>query len=103
MGYSYWSDDAFQARQDYRHSIGQTAFTYDAYVRATGQARVHTEMDPFGVTRESRDSVEHPNQPGKITGKGSNESRDRRLERSGKCRTKFVLGRKFRECLHLIR
>ncbi len=60
MGYSYWSDDAFQTRQDHRHSTGQTAFTYDAYVRATGQARVHDQMDPFGVTRESRDSVEHP-------------------------------------------
>ncbi len=60
MGYSQWSDDAFQARQDYRHSTGQTAFTYDAYVRATGQAAVHNQMDPFGVTRESRDSAEHP-------------------------------------------
>jgi hypothetical protein len=60
MGYSYWSDDAFQTRQDSRRSTGQTAFTYDAYVRATGQARVHSQMDPFGATRESRDSAEHP-------------------------------------------
>ncbi len=60
MGYSYWSDDAFQTRQDSRRSTGQTAFTYDAYVRATGQARVHSQMDPFGATRESRDSAGHP-------------------------------------------
>ncbi len=60
MGYSHWSDDAFQARQDHRRSSGQTAFTYDAWVRATGQTRVHSQMDPFGVTRESRDSAEHP-------------------------------------------
>lgn len=60
MGFSHWSDDAFQARQDHRRNTGQTAFTYDAYVRATGQARVHNQMDPFGVMRESRDSAEHP-------------------------------------------
>ena len=60
MGYSYWSDAAYQARQNHRHATGQTAFTYDQYVRATGNARVHDQMNPFGVLRESRDSAEHP-------------------------------------------
>lgn len=37
MGYSHWSDDAFQQQQDHRRSSGQTAFTYDAWVRATAR------------------------------------------------------------------
>ncbi len=59
MGQSRWSDAAYQARQSHRRRTGQTAFTYDQHVRATGAARVHDEMDPRGVTRESRDSDQH--------------------------------------------
>jgi hypothetical protein len=60
MGNSNWSDAAYQARQNYRHSTKQTAFTYDQHVRASGVACVHDQMNPRGVTRESRDSDQHP-------------------------------------------
>lgn len=60
MGYSKWSDDAYTARQDHRHTTNQTAFTYDQHVRDSGIVRVHDQMNPFGVTRESRDSADHP-------------------------------------------
>jgi hypothetical protein len=60
MGYSNWSDAAYQSRQSNRHATNQTAFTYDQYVRATGAVAIHGQMDPHGVTRESRDSHHHP-------------------------------------------
>lgn len=60
MGHSYWSAAAFQSRQDQRAQNDQTAFTYDQFVRQTGVQRVHDQMNPFGVVRESRDSDEHP-------------------------------------------
>jgi hypothetical protein len=60
MGFSNWSDAAYQARQNQRLNTNQTAFTYDKHVRDTGQVAVHPLMNPFGVTRESRDSDEHP-------------------------------------------
>src|SRR5689334_11635095 len=60
MGNSNWSDAAYNARQDHRQATTQTAFTYDNQVRASGIVRVHDGMNPYGVTRESRDSVEHP-------------------------------------------
>jgi len=60
MGNSHWSDAAYQARQHHRHAANQTAFTYDQQVRASGIARVHDQMNPHGVTRESRDSDQHP-------------------------------------------
>jgi hypothetical protein len=60
MGNSHWSDDAYQARQNHRHATNQSAFTYDQHVRASGIARVHDQMNPHGVTRESRDSDQHP-------------------------------------------
>ncbi len=60
MGYSNWSDAAYQGRQNYRQQAHQTAFTYDQQVRATGVYQVHDQMNPFGKMRESRDSAEHP-------------------------------------------
>ena len=60
MGQSHWSDVAYQARQRQRRTTGQTAFTYDQHVRTTGVARIHDEMNPHRVTRESRDSDQHP-------------------------------------------
>ena len=60
MGFSDWSDAAFQARQTHRHKTGQSAFTYDDFVRQSGVVRVHDQMNPFGVMRESRDSAQHP-------------------------------------------
>jgi hypothetical protein len=60
MGQSQWSDAAYQARQHRRHTTGQTAFTYDDHVRTTGKLEVHPQMNPYRVTRESRDSADHP-------------------------------------------
>ncbi|NNJ13115.1 hypothetical protein EKD04_022585 [Chloroflexales bacterium ZM16-3] len=60
MGHSDWSDAAYQARQTHRKATKTTAFTYDSYVRSTGVVTVHDQMNPHGVTRESRDSDVHP-------------------------------------------
>lgn len=60
MGYTNWSDAAYQARQNHRHTNNQTAFSYDQQVRASNVKRVHDEMNPYDVMRESRDSDEHP-------------------------------------------
>ncbi|MCB0076811.1 MAG: hypothetical protein KDD73_05255 [Anaerolineales bacterium] len=60
MGYSNWSNAAFNSRQNNRKSTGQSAFAYDAHVRQTGAVAVHPQMDPKGVRRESRDSDQHP-------------------------------------------
>ena len=60
MGYSNWSDAAYKARQHHRSTTGKTAFTYDQQVRDTGVAQVHDAMNPYRVTRESRDSDDHP-------------------------------------------
>ncbi len=59
MGYTHWSDAAFQARQSQRRKTKQSAFTYDAHVRTTGAYQVHPQMNPHGVMRESRDSAQH--------------------------------------------
>lgn len=61
MGYSNWSDAAYQVRQSYRQKTKQSAFTYDQQVRSSGVKCAHADMNPHGVTRESRDSDEHPN------------------------------------------
>lgn len=60
MGYSNWSNKAFKSRQTQRKKGNQTAFTYDKHVRSTGQVKIHDQMNPYGKTRESRDSVAHP-------------------------------------------
>lgn len=60
MGYSHWSDRAYQQRQNHRQRTNQSAFTYDQQVRRSGMVRVHPQMDPYCATRESRDSTEHP-------------------------------------------
>ncbi|NTW03360.1 MAG: hypothetical protein HGA19_19145 [Oscillochloris sp.] len=60
MGHSDWSDAAYQARQNHRKATNTTAFTYDSYVRHTGDIKVHDQMNPYSVIRESRDSDLHP-------------------------------------------
>ena len=60
MGNSNWSDAAYHARQNHRQATNQTAFTHDQDVRASGVVRIHDQMNPRGVTRESRDSDQHP-------------------------------------------
>lgn len=59
MGYSNWSDAAFQSRQSQRRRTKQSAFTYDQHVRTTGAYQVHPQMNPQGAVRESRDSAQH--------------------------------------------
>lgn len=61
MGFSNWNDAAYDARQRNRRHKHQTAFTYDQQVRQSGVAKVHDQMNPYGVVRESRDSEAHPN------------------------------------------
>jgi hypothetical protein len=60
MGYSNWSDTVYEERQQERQRKRQTAFVYDQQVRESGEICVHPQMDPYGVTRESRDSAQHP-------------------------------------------
>ncbi|MBC8163439.1 MAG: hypothetical protein H7Z42_19700 [Roseiflexaceae bacterium] len=60
MGNSSWSDAAYAARQNGRHASGASAFTYDHHVRSSGDVRIHPQMNPQRVTRESRDSAAHP-------------------------------------------
>lgn len=60
MGYSNWSDAAYQSRQQRRTATKQSAFSYDQQVRASGAVQIHDQMNPRGVTRASRDSDQHP-------------------------------------------
>jgi hypothetical protein len=60
MGYSNWSDKVYETRQQERQRKRQTAFVYDQQVRESGEICIHPQMDPYGVTRESRDSPQHP-------------------------------------------
>jgi hypothetical protein len=60
MGHSNWSDAAYQTRQHTRRATNTSAFSYDDQVRASGVARVHDQMNPYGKVRESRDSQAHP-------------------------------------------
>lgn len=62
MGYTGWSDDFYEARESRRAKTGETAFTYHEEMRKTSreERKVHKEMNPFGVFRESRDSAKHP-------------------------------------------
>ena len=61
MGFSHWSDAAFNQRQQQRRRTNQSAFTYDRAVRESGRVEVHPQMDPFDRVRESRASDAHPN------------------------------------------
>lgn len=62
MGSSRWSDDFYQDRQEARAKANTDAFAYDRAVKVAPRAeqKVHENMDPKGVIRESRDSAEHP-------------------------------------------
>lgn len=57
MGYSAWSDDAYQ-----NLSRTRSAMPADDIFTNTSKQQIDPGMDPNGLTvRESRDSVEHPN------------------------------------------
>ncbi|MFF0869298.1 hypothetical protein ACFYUV_46595 [Nonomuraea sp. NPDC003560] len=56
MGSGIWSTNVYDSAARYRAATGSSAFAYSD----GGARRVHPDLDPFGVTRESRDSAEHP-------------------------------------------
>ncbi|RSM98776.1 hypothetical protein DMB42_44345 [Nonomuraea sp. WAC 01424] len=56
MGSGIWSTNVYDSAARYRAANGASAFAYSD----GGARRVHPDLDPFGVTRESRDSAEHP-------------------------------------------
>ncbi|MEU1393264.1 MULTISPECIES: hypothetical protein [unclassified Nonomuraea] len=56
MGSGIWSTNVYDSAARYRAAAGSSAFAYSD----GGARRVHPDLDPFGVTRESRDSAEHP-------------------------------------------
>ncbi|MFI9597244.1 hypothetical protein [Nonomuraea sp. NPDC052265] len=56
MGSGIWSTNVYDSAARYRAATGSSAFAYSD----GGARQVHPDLDPFGVTRESRDSAEHP-------------------------------------------
>jgi hypothetical protein len=56
MGSGRWSTDVYDAEARTRRRTGTSAFAYSD----SGARSVHDMLNPFGVTRESRDSDEHP-------------------------------------------
>lgn len=64
MGGGNWSEDFYQQRGTTRQQTGQPVFAHHAAQAAKprDQQTVHQRLNPFGVkTRESCDSLEHPN------------------------------------------
>lgn len=62
MGSSSWSDDFYRDRVADRKATGKPTFSHDADVKSGKvDKKVHNKLSPKGVTRESRDSKEHPN------------------------------------------
>jgi hypothetical protein len=56
MGSGRWSTNVYDAAARFRAATGASAFAYSD----GGATTVHQLLDPCGVTRESRDSAEHP-------------------------------------------
>ncbi|MGP3964452.1 hypothetical protein ACTWPT_51675 [Nonomuraea sp. 3N208] len=56
MGSGIWSADVYISAARYRAASGRSAFAYSD----EGAMTTHPDLDPYGVTRESRDSAEHP-------------------------------------------
>lgn len=64
MGTTFWSDEHYRNRAAHRRATGQSAFNFDADIRAGRRsAGIHKKMDPALLKnghRESRDSDAHP-------------------------------------------
>lgn len=61
MGGSSYSDDLYKSRATTRAAMNTPVFAHTAAVKAGAVARAcHAKLNPFGVTRESRDSAVHP-------------------------------------------
>ncbi len=56
MGSGRWSTNVYDAAARFRAATGASAFAYSD----AGATTVHPLLDPRDVTRESRDSAEHP-------------------------------------------
>jgi hypothetical protein len=56
MGSGLWSTNVYDAAARFRAATGASAFGYSD----AGATTVHPLLDPRGVSRESRDSAEHP-------------------------------------------
>jgi hypothetical protein len=56
MGSGLWSTNVYDAAARFRAATGASAFAYSD----AGATTVHPLLDPNGVSRESRDSAEHP-------------------------------------------
>lgn len=56
MGSGRWSTNVYDAAARYRAATGASAFGYSD----SGARRVHRDLDPRDIMRESRDSDEHP-------------------------------------------
>jgi len=64
MGGSSWSDDFYKNRTSSRIKEGKSAFEYSDTIKSTTPRSswiVHEKLDPKNITRESRDSEDHPN------------------------------------------
>lgn len=62
MGYTSWSNDFYADRERERVRTGASAFAYNDAIKNAPieEQKCHPEMDPKGMTRESRDSDAHP-------------------------------------------
>ena len=62
MGGGDWNRDFYKARQEERVKSNTDAFDYHRAVAAapSHEQKIHELMDPKGITREARDSLEHP-------------------------------------------
>jgi hypothetical protein len=56
MGGGRWKASTYKAAETYRSTHNISAFDYSD----SGATKTHNELDPMGVSRESRDSAEHP-------------------------------------------
>ncbi len=56
MGSGRWSTNVYDAAARFRAATGASAFAYSD----GGATTAHPLLDPHGLTRESRDSAEHP-------------------------------------------
>jgi len=62
MGGSSWSDDFYTSSKVTRAETGTSAFAYSDDIRSgKTSAKIHEDLNPMNIARESRDSDEHPN------------------------------------------
>lgn len=63
MGSTSWSTDFYNTKNTDKKRLGVDAFAYDAKLKSTvapDKWKVHDNMNPLNVIRESRDSAAHP-------------------------------------------